>query len=100
MDTDTPDDQGTGLNVTGTGLVDGFSYYFGRTFKESPRWADGVDEDEEEMLETHNGVLEETDGAIPLACSGATNVDASTTFDKLSCPSAMSPRANPKTMSS
>lgn len=42
-----------------------------------------MDEDEEEMFETHNEVLEETYGAISLACSGATNVDAATTFDKL-----------------
>ena len=42
-----------------------------------------MDEDEGEMLETHNEVLEETDGAISLACSGPTNVDAATTFDKL-----------------
>ena len=57
VDTDALDDKGTGL-------VDRLSYYFARTFKEYSRCADGVDEDEEQMLETHNEVLEETDGAI------------------------------------
>ena len=42
-----------------------------------------MDEDEDEMLETHKEVLEETDGAISIACSGPTNVDAATAFNKL-----------------
>ena len=42
-----------------------------------------MDEYEEEMLETHNEVLEETVRAFSLACSGATDVDAATTFVKL-----------------
>lgn len=86
-------------NDKGTGLVNGFSYPFVRTFKEYSRWADDVDEDEEEMLETHNEVLEATDGAVSLACSGRltlTRLPLSTN----SCSSAMALRANMKIMSS
>ena len=63
--------------------MDGCSYYFGKTLNQYFRWADEEDEDVEEKLETHKKVLKDTDGAISMACSGPTTVDAATTFTKL-----------------